>query len=96
MWKLPVVGWFLSGVAAVSLSVPFWICWTVGGIGQAYFYWLPPTYRSIPFWHCVGLFVSIQIIGTLIKYVTPRFVSVNNTTNVKRDEAKEGTTRPQR
>ena len=74
--KLPIVGWFLSAVAAVSLAIPFWICWTVCNVGKVYFYFLPPVYQEIPFWSCVGLFITIAIIkGTLV----PKLFSVSNT-----------------
>lgn len=86
MWKLPVIGWFLSGIAAMSLSIPFWFFWTSCGIGSTYFYFLPSVYRSIPFWNCVGLFISINIIGSLIGYVTPRFVSVTNHNGDKNED----------
>jgi hypothetical protein len=80
MWsKIPFLGWILSTVGAVSLSVPFWICWTWGGIGEKYFSWLPLVYQSISFWNCVGLFIVIAIIkGTLI----PKLFSVSNSQNV--------------
>lgn len=86
MWKLPVIGWFLSLTAAISMSIPFWICWTACGIGKTYFYWLPRVYLSISFWECVGLFVTLNIIGSLVRYVTPHFVSVtqSNTNGEKK------------
>ena len=78
--KLPIIGWMLSLVANISLSVPFWIAWTCCGIGAKYFYWLPPVYQVIPFWNCVGLFVCISIIkGTLI----PTLASVSNSNTNK-------------
>lgn len=74
--KLPVIGWLLSIIASVSLSVPFWVVWTYFGIGAKYFYWLPAVYQRIPFWECVGLFIAISIIkGTLI----PSLAHVSNT-----------------
>jgi hypothetical protein len=80
MWnKIPFLGWFLSAVSAISLSVPFWLCWTIGGLGEKYFSWLPLVYQSISFWNCVGLFIVIAIIkGTL----TPKLFSVSNSQNV--------------
>jgi len=60
--KLPFIGWFLSFAANVSLSIPFWLCWTVFGIGQTYFDFIPLKYQSIPFWNCVGLFMVIGIL----------------------------------
>jgi len=65
--KLPIIGWILSVTASVSLSIPFWFCWTHCGLGEKYFYFLPELYQRIPFWNCVGLFIVISIIkGTLI------------------------------
>ncbi len=73
--KIPFIGWFLSGVAAIGLAVPFWICWTLWGIGETYFYWLPVQYKTIPFWDCVGIFVVVAILkGTLI----PNLFTVRN------------------
>jgi len=73
--KIPFIGWLFSSIAAVSLSIPFWICWTWGGIGKKYFYWIPEIYQAISFWNCVGLFIVIAILkGTLI----PKLCSVSN------------------
>ena len=79
--KLPFIGWVLSLVASISMSVPFWLCWTVCGIGARYFYWLPEVYHAISFWNCVGLFICASIIkGTFV----PVFASQSNTqTNSK-------------
>lgn len=60
--KLPFIGWFLSFAANVSLSIPFWVCWTACDIGKTYFDFLPVKYQAIPFWHCVGLFMVIGIL----------------------------------
>jgi hypothetical protein len=77
--SLPVVGWILSAVFAVSTAIPFWMIWTACGLGRKYFYFLPEVYQSIGFWECVGLFVVVGILKSLL---TPRFVSVSqsNTT----------------
>lgn len=78
--KLPVIGWLLSIVSSVSLSIPFWICWTVCGLGEKYFYWLPEVYWNLPFWNCVGLFIVISIIkGVLV----PTLVSVSSRSSNK-------------
>ena len=85
--KLPFIGWFFSSIAAVSLSIPFWICWSWGGIGKKYFYFVPEVFQSIPFWNCVGLFIVIAILkGTLIPKLFS--VSTSNTQKVKQDEKK--------
>lgn len=78
--KLPFIGWIVSFLANVSMSIPFWLCWTVCGIGERYFYWMPEVYQAIPFWNCVGLFICTSIIkGALV----PQFASVrqSNTNN---------------
>ncbi len=80
--KIPFFGWFFLAIASISLSVPFWLCWTVGSIGEEYFYWLPKVYHQISFWECVGLFIVIAIIkGTL----TPKLFSVSNSQNVNKE-----------
>lgn len=71
---LPFVGWFLSLGFSISLAVPFWLVWTVCGIGETYFYFLPPVYRSIGFWACVGLFMVLSILKAVL---VPRFMSIN-------------------
>lgn len=78
--SLPVIGWMLSFGANASMSVPFWLIWTAFGIGRRYFYWLPEIYQSIPFWNCVGLFIVIGILKTVL---TPRLVSVSQSNKEK-------------
>lgn len=70
---IPVLGWLLSFTLTVSTAIPFWICWTVCGIGETYFQFLPPVYRHIPFWNAVGLFIVIGILKSLL---TPHFATV--------------------
>jgi hypothetical protein len=81
--KLPFLGWIFSTIAAMSMAVPFWLCWTVGGIGQTFFQTvLPAVFLAIGFWQTVGLFIVINILGALVQYLTPKFVSVAaNTSN---------------
>lgn len=73
---IPFIGWLMSFVFSVSLSVPFWICWTKCGIGHKYFYWLPEIYQSINFWPCVGLFIVISILKSTL---VPRLVNIETT-----------------
>ena len=75
--KIPFLGWLLSMVASISVSVPFWFFWTHMGLGRVYFYFVPATYFVIPFWHCVGLFVLMSILKGLI----PTLISINQTNN---------------
>ena len=80
MNAIPVIGWILSLIFTVSTSVPFWIAWTVCGIGDKYFYWLPEVYRVIPFWNCVGLFLCIGILKSVL---TPTIASVSQSNDNK-------------
>ena len=70
---IPVLGWILSLIFTASLSLPFWLIWTVYGIGQKYFYWIPETYQSIPFQECIGLFMVISILKSVL---IPKFISI--------------------
>lgn len=79
---IPVFGWLLSLAFNVSMAVPFWICWTVFGIGRTYFSFLPEPWQVIPFWSCVGLFISVSIIKTVF---IPKLVDVSNSTDKKDD-----------
>lgn len=58
---IPVFGWVLSLLAYGSMAVPFWLCWTVFGIGTKYFSFLPTVWQTIPFWECVGVFTCVSI-----------------------------------
>ncbi len=92
--KIPFLGWFFSAVAAISLAVPFWLCWTWWGVGVKYFYWLPEIYQIIMFWDCVALFIVIAILkGTLIprlfyssKPATPYVTYSQTVTNKEKKE----------
>jgi hypothetical protein len=74
---VPIIGWFLSILVSTSLSVPFWFFWTVCGIGEKYFYFLPPVWKSIPFFECIGLFIAVSIIQAVF---VPKLVTVSQTT----------------
>jgi len=74
MNAIPVIGWTLSLLFNTSVAVPFWIIWTACRIGEKYFYFVPETYRVIPFWNCVGLFM---VIGILKSVLIPQIVSVS-------------------
>jgi|GEM_PF-2462912 len=86
--KIPIIGWILSAIGAIGLSVPFWFFWTVMEIGKRYFYFVPATYQSIGFADCVGLFIVIAILkGTL----TPNIFSVSNSQAVRNDGREDKT-----
>jgi hypothetical protein len=76
----PGVGWVLSLIFNISLAVPFWIAWTLCGIGETYFFFLPPVYHSIGFWACVGLFMVLSILKWVL---LPRFGFNYNESNSK-------------
>lgn len=62
---IPIVGWFLSFLFSASMAVPFWLIWTVGGVGETYAYWLPRVYQSPGFFACIGVFMVMSIIKTV-------------------------------
>lgn len=68
---IPIIGWLLSLLFSVSVSVPFWFLWTLNNFGTEYFSFLPEKYQTIPFWDCVGLFIIVSILkGTLMPSVS--------------------------
>ena len=73
MNAIPIVGWLISFIFCASTAFPFWIVWTVCGIGSKYFYFLPAVYHGIGFWESVGLFT---VIGILKRVFTPQFANV--------------------
>ena len=62
---IPIIGWLISLLFTASLAVPFWLAWTVGGIGSTFFYFLPAVYLHPGFWQLIGLFISIGTIKIL-------------------------------
>ena len=70
---IPILGWIISILCAMSLAVPFWICWTVCAIGATLFPFLPAAWVALGFWQTVGLFTCLSIAKLM---VFPRFASV--------------------
>jgi len=83
--SIPILGWMLSFIGNVSLAIPFWLCWTVCGLGSYYFDFLPSKYQSIPFWECVGLFFIASILKVVL---IPKLVSVSNSCEHKTEASK--------
>ncbi len=79
--SIPIVGWLIDFILKVSLAIPFWVIWTVYGLGARYFYFLPQVYLNVPFWHCVGLFMILPILKTM---VVPNFASVSQSNENKK------------
>ncbi len=73
---IPLIGWVTDLFFKSSLAFPFWMIWTVFGLGETYFYFLPPVYQSPSFWACLGVFITIPILkGILI----PKIMTVTQT-----------------
>ena len=72
---IPFLGWFISFFFNVSLAVPFWIAWTNCKIGEKFFSFLPVVYQNISFWNCVGLFICISILKSVI---VPKIMEVSS------------------
>lgn len=66
MNRLPIVGWLLSFLFNLFLSIPFWFIWTVLGIGEKFFSFLPEAFQAPGFWSVVGLFICLEIIRNVI------------------------------
>lgn len=77
---IPVLGWLLSFLFSVSLSIPFYFLWN--GLAPIYFYWMPKVYLDLPFWHCVGLFMLMPMVKAL---VFPKLVSASSSSDAKKD-----------
>ena len=75
---LPIIGWAIQAVFTLSISVIFWLGWTVFGVGYDFFYFLPERFQSLSFWEVFWLFT---VVGILKSVFTPRFVSVSQTNN---------------
>jgi hypothetical protein len=78
---IPGLGWFLDLFFKISLSIPFWIIWTGFGIGEKYFYFLPPVYLRPGFWDCVGVFIVVPILKGIF---VPRFVTSSSSSETNK------------
>jgi len=57
-------GLFGTLITMAVLCIPLWWLWNK--LAPIYFYWLPPVYLALPFWHVVGLmFLIVTITGLL-------------------------------
>ena len=66
MNAIPIVGWLVSFVINVFLSIPFWFIWTVCGIGSNYFSFLPAPLQAPGFWAVVGMFICVEILRSVL------------------------------
>lgn len=82
IYTIPVIGWVVGFVMQVSAAIPLYIAWNA--VAPIYFgRWLYPEWLNIPFWHMVGLIVSVSIIKGV---VLPSF---SNTTLNRDSKTKE-------
>lgn len=79
--SIPGFGWLISLAVYASLAVPFWIAWTVFGIGKTYFYFLPTVYHDVGFWATVGIFT---VVGIMKVVFVPKLVSVESRATVQK------------
>lgn len=77
---IPIVGWLLDFIFKASLALPFWLIWSVWGLGKKYFYFLPQIYFEPGFWECLGLFIAVPILYMIF---IPKIVSVSQSNKNK-------------
>ena len=61
---------------AIVWAIPVNIIWSK--IGHIYFSFLPDVWLNIPYWHIVGLTFLAAFLGSVIKDLTPKIVSIDN------------------
>lgn len=64
IYSIPVFGWLIGAILHISLAVPFYFIWNA--LAPTYFYFVPTVYQQIDFWDCVGLFIVISILKTVL------------------------------
>ncbi len=64
IFALPAVGWMLGIAFYACLAVPFYLIWNA--LAPTYFYFIPLVYQQIDFWECVGLFIIVSILKTVM------------------------------
>lgn len=63
-YSIPVIGWIVGAFFHTCLAIPFYFIWNA--LAPTYFYWLPNVFHQIDFWDCVGLFIVISILKSVI------------------------------
>lgn len=58
----PIVGWAMAALFAFLFAIPFYYLWNA--LAPTYFYFLPPVYLVLPFWHTVGLVWLLRLLLT--------------------------------
>ena len=71
--------WIGVLLVAMLVSLVFWIAWTVCGTGATFAAFLPPVYLAPSFLQCLGIFVSIACLKSLVPTIVD--VTQTNTNN---------------
>ncbi len=78
IYSIPVFGWLLGAILHISLAIPFYFIWNA--LAPTYFYFVPLVYQQIDFWNCVGLFIVISILKTVL---IPRMLTSSSSSESK-------------
>ena len=85
IYAIPFIGHIVGFIGFTSLAFPFWLFWTVFGMGEKYFYFVPPIYYEIGFWESFMVFSLVSILKSFI----PGFISRKNELSQKIKELSE-------
>jgi len=77
---IPIVGWLFAAVLCFFIAIPFSLLWN--WLAPIYFYWLPPIYLHLPFWHVFGL---LWLISSLRGLLLPIVYSSSRSEAKKKD-----------
>ena len=67
---------------AIVSAIPFMFAWNC--VVSKYFgIWVPEVLHNIEYWDFVGIILISMFVGEVIGRITPKFVSINNTTENK-------------
>jgi hypothetical protein len=61
---IPVLGWIVSAILAVFITIPLHFLWT--WLAPVYFSFVPAVYLNMDFWDMAGLLVLIGFIKLII------------------------------
>ena len=62
---IPIIGWIISLMAFVFISMPFWVIWTYYEIGRKFFPFLSDAWHTISYPECVGVFMCVYILRSV-------------------------------
>jgi hypothetical protein len=61
---IPVIGWLIAAAVCFFIAIPLYFLWN--WLAPTYFYWLPPVYLDLPFWHVFGLLWLLSSLRQLL------------------------------